>query len=211
MAAVIREGSDPVSLVNLFVVQADQQAGFIDLQLEQTKRFRRHMPGFISSSFHRSLDSVRVLNFAQWRRVEDVQATLRSGTFKQHLDRLAAFDFSNDMHLHDVVFVAADRDARIEVDRSAVADIDVLTVKPASIDGASEAIVTAARHYWSQSRPQGLRSIIILRALDGTGFVIYSQYRAGSPPSGPWIPDLGTHDHRLYEVVSSTVVPQQPE
>lgn len=36
-----------------------------------------HLPGFISANVHRSLDLRKVINYAQWERVETFNASLR--------------------------------------------------------------------------------------------------------------------------------------
>lgn len=215
---IIKQGKNPVSLVNLFVVRTEQQKEFVKVQVDQTTRYRVHMTGFISSTFHRSLDGVRVLNLAQWQDVENVRAARASGNFERHLDRLAGFQYSNVMHLHEIPYVAADFQPSVEVNDGIIADVDVVAIDRAAQPKALGSLIDSARRLWNSDRPQGLISIIVMASLDRESIVSYCQWRRDQYPATCGacgnregllpIPDLGHHDRHAYKIVASTIAPR---
>lgn len=59
------------------------------------------MPGFVSASIHKSLDGVRVVNYAQWRSKEDFEVMMTSPEALKHMKpfyEIAKVDF----HLYGV-------------------------------------------------------------------------------------------------------------
>lgn len=87
-----------VILINVFTVEPEKQEELLRLLDEMTDEVTRHLPGFRSAEFHKSLDGRRVANYARWddqdswramvrhpeilRRME---AVLRIATFQPHL------------------------------------------------------------------------------------------------------------------------------
>lgn len=64
----------PVTLINVFTVDPQNQQRLVDLLDRATVTAVRHAPGFVSAVLHRSLDGTKVTMYAQWRSVEDYQA-----------------------------------------------------------------------------------------------------------------------------------------
>jgi quinol monooxygenase YgiN len=62
-----------VTLINTFTVEPSNQQKLLDLLIEATETSVRHKKGFISASFHRSLDGTKITAYAQWQSVEDYQ------------------------------------------------------------------------------------------------------------------------------------------
>lgn len=54
------------TLVNVFTVEVDKQQKLVDTLTETTATITRHIPGFVSSSIHKSMDGKRVVNYGQW-------------------------------------------------------------------------------------------------------------------------------------------------
>jgi quinol monooxygenase YgiN len=73
---VIREGEPIATLINVFEVEPAKQQELIDVLNEGTEKAFRSRPGFISVNILASLDRTKVINLAQWRSPEDVQATM---------------------------------------------------------------------------------------------------------------------------------------
>lgn len=73
---VIRVGEEPVTLINVFDVDASKQQELVDLLTEGTEEVMRHRPGFVSVNILASNDGTRVVNYAQWRSQDDVKATM---------------------------------------------------------------------------------------------------------------------------------------
>jgi quinol monooxygenase YgiN len=101
-----------VTLVNVFTVEPDKQQALVDLLTRATDETIQHLPGFVSANIHRSLDGVRVTNYAQWRSRDDFEAMLHNPAAAPHLKDAAALAISVDPHLYDVVAVRNVRNGR---------------------------------------------------------------------------------------------------
>jgi quinol monooxygenase YgiN len=86
---VIREGDQPVTLVNVFDVDAAKQQELVDLLIEGTEKVVRHKPGFVSVNLLASKDGSRVVNYAQWRSQDDVSATMADPEVQGYARRAA--------------------------------------------------------------------------------------------------------------------------
>jgi quinol monooxygenase YgiN len=93
-----------VTLINVFTVAAENQDRLIAMLIEATEKTMSKVPGFVSANIHKSLDGVRVTNYAQWRSREDVEAMLRNPEAAKHMAPIKAIA-TNDAHLYQVVDV----------------------------------------------------------------------------------------------------------
>ena len=91
----ISKDNECITIINVFTVDPKNQAQLVKLLVHATDNSVRHIEGFISASFHRSLDGTKVAAYAQWRSVEHYQAMRKNPaalpTMQQALD-LATFD-----------------------------------------------------------------------------------------------------------------------
>jgi quinol monooxygenase YgiN len=65
------------------------------LLVEATEKTMKHVPGFVSANIHKSLDGVRVVNYAQWRKREDFEAMMKNPEAQKHMkpiSEMAKFD-----------------------------------------------------------------------------------------------------------------------
>jgi hypothetical protein len=94
-----------VTLINVHTCKSEDQQRLTDLLMEGVNTIYRHAPGFISANIHKSLDGVRVTNYAQYRSREDVESAWSHPAipaFAQEVGRLVT---SFDAHLYEVVEV----------------------------------------------------------------------------------------------------------
>lgn len=100
-----RIATDPdiVTLVNVFTVPPERQQELVDLLVSATAQTMCHQPGYVSANIHRSLDGSKVVNYAQWRTAEDLQAMLANPEARPHLE--AANDLAlSEPGLYEVVY-----------------------------------------------------------------------------------------------------------
>jgi antibiotic biosynthesis monooxygenase (ABM) superfamily enzyme len=88
--ATIATDQDLITLVNVFTVEPERQAALVDLLADATTAVINRFPGYVSANIHRSLDGTKVVNYAQWRRVEDYEAMLADPVVRQHVSQAAA-------------------------------------------------------------------------------------------------------------------------
>ena len=91
----ISPNRDVATLINVFVVEPDNQDKLIQVLKEGTEALFSKQPGYISASFHKSMDGRRVVNYGQWRSPKDIDA-FRSkpeiGEYFKRVRELALFE-----------------------------------------------------------------------------------------------------------------------
>jgi hypothetical protein len=102
--ATIATDLDVVTLVNVFTVSPERQQQLADLLIEATRAVMNRLPGFVSANIHRGLDGTRVVNYAQWRRVEDFEGMLRNPAAQEHMQAATQLAERVEPHLYRVVF-----------------------------------------------------------------------------------------------------------
>jgi len=98
----ISKDNKVVTLINVFTVEPENQQRLADMLIEATEKTMKYLPGFVSANIHKSTDSVRVANYAQWRSREDFEAMLKNPEATTHMKpimEIAKFD----AHLYEVV------------------------------------------------------------------------------------------------------------
>jgi hypothetical protein len=98
----ISQDNQVVTLINVFTVEPQNQQRLVEMLVEATERTMKGLPGFVSATIHKSLDGVRVANYAQWRSSEDFEAMLKNPEATAHMKpimEIAQFD----AHLYKVV------------------------------------------------------------------------------------------------------------
>jgi quinol monooxygenase YgiN len=108
----VAAGAPVITLVNVFRVEPEEQDALIDALVRATDDVIASVPGFVSASFHRSLDGTAVLNYAQWRSREDFEAIFSRPEVVAHfreIGRLAR----GERNLYEVVSVHEPRPADV--------------------------------------------------------------------------------------------------
>ncbi|OKK03843.1 hypothetical protein AMK26_20835 [Streptomyces sp. CB03234] len=82
--ATISPSAGLFTLVNVFAVDPRDQKQLCDHLAQVTEELIRHLPGFISASFHLSHDGEHVVNYAQWRTEADFRAMHADPRLKEH-------------------------------------------------------------------------------------------------------------------------------
>lgn len=87
--------SPPITLINVFRVDAAKQQELLDLLARATEASVRHAPGFISAKLHRSLDGTKVTMYARWESREAYEAMRQDPgprPYLQHALAIARFE-----------------------------------------------------------------------------------------------------------------------
>jgi antibiotic biosynthesis monooxygenase (ABM) superfamily enzyme len=101
---VIRAGDDTATLINVFDVNPSNQRELLDVLTEGTEQVMRHRPGFISVNLLASNDGTRVVNYAQWRSLDDLKAALADPDGRALVERASAIADAAP-HVYSVVSV----------------------------------------------------------------------------------------------------------
>lgn len=75
----------PLVLINTFTVEPQNAEPLLEALDRASEAVMRHQPGFLSASFHVSLDRTRVANDAEWRTKADFEAMLQNAEARAHM------------------------------------------------------------------------------------------------------------------------------
>lgn len=84
----ITEGSAPLTVINVFSVSPENQPELVRLLTELTEQTVQHMPGYLTTSIHASLDGTKVVNYAQWESGEHLGALLSNPDAAERFRRI---------------------------------------------------------------------------------------------------------------------------
>ncbi len=102
---VISSKDNLYTLINVFTVEPEHQQQLIDTLVETTEQWVKHLPGFVSASFHKSVDGTRVVNYAQWKDKAAFELMLQSAEVRTRMG-LAQQIGQADGHFYTVVAVS---------------------------------------------------------------------------------------------------------
>jgi heme-degrading monooxygenase HmoA len=88
MEITISSNREVATLINVFVVEPDNQDKLIQVLKERTEALFSKQPGYISASFHKSMDGRRVVNYGQWRSPKDIDAFRSKPEISEYFKRV---------------------------------------------------------------------------------------------------------------------------
>ena len=100
--STITAHADLATLINVFTVQLERARELADLLTAATEEVMQHIDGFISANIHLSTDGTRVVNYAQWRNAEAMQAMRSNPAAQEHMTRCADLADGFEPHLYTV-------------------------------------------------------------------------------------------------------------
>lgn len=96
---VIDVNQSVITMVNIFTVHPEDQEELVKLLVEATESVMRGQPGFVSANIHTSVDGTRVVNYAQWRSIEDFETMRANPDVHPHFREVRAIA-TPEMHLY---------------------------------------------------------------------------------------------------------------
>lgn len=84
---VIKRSSSTLILINTFEVEPDKADILLNFLIDVTEKTMRHVDGFISASFHKSIDGKYIANYAQWENEQAFQAMLKNDEATKHIEQ----------------------------------------------------------------------------------------------------------------------------
>ena len=88
MEIKINPNREVVTLINVFSVEPGGQENLMEILKEGTEKLFSRQPGFISTSFHKSHDGRRVVNYGQWKSIKDIEAYRTKPEVGEYLKRV---------------------------------------------------------------------------------------------------------------------------
>lgn len=74
----ISKGEQVLTLINMFTVAPEQQEALLNLLISCTDEFIANCPGFISASYHKSLDGNSIVLYAQYENMDAFLSVISS-------------------------------------------------------------------------------------------------------------------------------------
>lgn len=102
MATTIDLGNEFLTWVDVFTVHVQDQPKLLEVLDTAVEQVMRHLPGFVSANLHTSLEGTRVLNYVQWRNVDDFKAMLCDPALRKCMAEAEAIATTFDPHLYRV-------------------------------------------------------------------------------------------------------------
>lgn len=99
--ATIAVNNEVITVIVIFSVESDRQQELIDAIAEFLETVKQQ-PGFVSANIHKSIDGVKVANYAQWRSQGDYQNFINNTEVQEKAAKLREFN-PPDTHVYEVV------------------------------------------------------------------------------------------------------------
>ena len=203
----IAKNNDIITVIIIFAVEPERQQELVDNIVEFVEKGVKHQPGFVSSSIHKSIDGLRVMNYAQWKTHQDYQAFINNSQLHQLGAKLSQFQI-HESHIYEIVVSLPD-DAKLKIAKGGLIHLAEFRVKPEN----QMRLVELEREYL----PIGLQNPGLLsgnfhRSLDGIHNVNYGQWQSFADfeqllkdpkykPLSEYWQGIAENEFHLYEVV----------
>lgn len=169
----IAKHNEVITVIFSLATESERQQELIDLMIDALETTTKHQPGFISASFHKSLDGTRVFNYAQWKTRSDYETFAQSPEDQAIAKKVAQFQLV-DSHIYEVVISQPD-DAVFKITQGDLIHLGEFRVLPENqqrlIELERENVMVALEH-------PDLLYATFHRSLDGTRTVNYGQWRS---------------------------------
>ena len=90
-----------ITVIIIFTVKPEQQQELIDT-IKEFLETVQVQPGFVSANLHKSIDGVKVANYAQWENTETFEAFRNNSEVQVKAEKLWNFDHP-DSHVYEIV------------------------------------------------------------------------------------------------------------
>ncbi len=203
----IAKNNQVITAIVIFAVAPEKQQELIDIIIEFLETTVKHQPGFVSSSIHKSIDGVRVMNYAQWKTQDNYQAFVNNAEVQAKGNKLANFQL-HESHLYEVAVSKPD-DANLTISKGGL--IHLAEFRVASEN--QQHLVELEKEYVGVGlQNPGLLSANFHRSLDGVHTVNYGQWSSFAEfeellkdpkykPLSEYWQGIAENQFHLYEVV----------
>lgn len=203
----IAKNNEVITVIIIFAVEPEKQQELVDTIIEFLETTVKHQPGFESSSIHKSIDGVRVMNYAQWKTQADYQAFVSNAEVQAKGNKLSKFQL-HEAHVYEVAVSKPD-DANLTISPGGLIHLAEFRVAPEN----QRCLVELEKEFVGVGlQNPGLLSANFHRSLDGVYTVNYGQWRSFADfeellkdpkyrPLSEYWQGIAENQFHLYEVV----------
>ena len=193
-----------IIIVSVEPSRQDELIAAIEEFLETVKT----QPGFVSANLHKSLDGVKVANYAQWASMEDFEAFSNNTEVQQKAEKLFTLA-QPDFHVYEIVTSESKVGTPQIKEGEYVTHFAEFSMKP---ENQPKMVSLAKEHIKPAMEQPGLISATFHRSLDGTRVINYGQWsdreaieqltlQPGFSKDAPYWEGIAENEYHLYEVV----------
>jgi quinol monooxygenase YgiN len=203
----IAKNNDVITVVIIFAVEPVRQQELVDIVIEFLETTVKYQPGFVSSSIHKSIDGVRVMNYAQWKTQADYQAFINNTEVQAQGKKLSNFQL-HEAHVYEVAVSKPDN-ADLTIAKGGLIHLAEFRVAPEN----QRKLVELEKEYVGVGlQNPGLLSANFHRSLDGVHTINYGQWSSFAEfeellkdpkykPLSEYWQGIAENQFHLYEVV----------
>ena len=198
------------TVIIIFTVQLEQQQELIDAIKEFLETVKTQ-PGFVSANLHKSIDGVKVVNYAQWSSMGAFEAFRNNREVQAKAAKLFEFDIP-DSHVYEIVT----SESKVDTPKIKAGEYIVHFAEfTMSAENQLKMVELAKEHIKPAMEQPGLISATFHRSLDGLRVINYGQWankeaieelvkQPGFSKDKPYWEGLADNEYHLYEVVHTT-------
>lgn len=169
----IAKDNDLITVILIFSVEPEQQQQLVDNIVEFVETTIKHQPGFVSASIHKSLDGVRVMNYAQWQSHQDYEAFIGNQQLQDAGAKLVPFP-QPEIHIYEVA-VSFPEDSKLVIAKDTLIHLAEFRVQP---ENQQRLVKLEQENGAIALENPGLISFHFHRSIDGIRTVNYGQWRS---------------------------------
>lgn len=194
----------------LFKVKEGQQVSVVD-KVKQLFQLAKQQPGFVSANLHRSLDEIKVANYAQWENEAALEQFRKRSDVQSLWASLQEFVHEADSHLYEIV-ASASKVGHPQINAGEYyVHFAEFRMPP---ENQPRMVELAKEHVGPAMSLPGLVSANFHRSLDGERVINYGQWdneeaiytltqRPGFGKEDGYWTGLAENEFHLYEVLLS--------
>ena len=203
----ISTNNELATVIVIFNVEPEKQQELLDTVAEFVKTVKQQ-PGFVSANLHKSLDGLKVANYAQWKTKEDFENFIQNPEIKEKASKIKAF--KPDSHVYEVV-ISESKEGIPEIDKKYIYHFAEFRMQP---ENQPKMIELAKENVVKAMKLPGLVSANFHRSVDGTRVINYGQWsdkeaienlkkQPGFGSESPYWEGIAENEHHLYELAFS--------
>ena len=205
--ATVATKNEVITVIVIFTVEPDRQQELIDVIAEYTETVKQQ-PGFVSANIHKSIDGVKVANYAQWQSQADYQNFVNNKEIQKQAGKLKEFS-PPDLHIYEVAISESKEGTPIIKQGQYITHFAEFRMPP---ENQPRMMELAKENVGKAMELPGLISANFHRSLDGTRVINYGQWldretienlkkQPGFGGESEYWSGIAENEHHLYEVV----------
>lgn len=203
----IATNNELATVIAIFNVEPEKQQELLD-NISEFVETLKQQSGFVSANFHKSLDGLKVANYAQWKTKQDFENFVKNPQVLQKASKI--LENKLDSHVYEVV-ISESKEGIPEINDQYIYHFAEFRMQP---ENQPKMIELAQENVGKAMKLPGLVSANFHRSLDGTRVINYGQWsdkeaienlkkQPGFGSETAYWEGIAENEHHLYELVFS--------